>query len=319
MAERIAAVRRFSRFYTRRIGVLQEEFLGTELTLAEGRLIYELAQRERAVARELAADLGLDPGYLSRLLKGLARRNLIERRRSAEDGRRQVIALTARGRDMFAVLNARSREEIGQILGALVPADQERLVAALAEAERLLGAAPERRAPYLLRPPQPGDIGWVVQRHGALYAQEYGWDERFEALVARIAAEFIERFDPKAERCWIAEKDGANVGSVFLVRRSKRVAKLRLLIVEPSARGLGIGQRLVAECIAFARRAGYRKIVLWTNSILHAARRIYEKAGFRLVASEPHRSFGHDLVGETWELDLAPPARRGAPARRKRR
>jgi DNA-binding MarR family transcriptional regulator/N-acetylglutamate synthase-like GNAT family acetyltransferase len=301
---RVEAVRRFSRFYTQKIGVLQETLLKSPFSLTEGRVIYELGQRESATASALAADLGLDPGYLSRILRGFRQRGLVHRERSTTDGRQSLLRLTAQGQKAFAALNARSQGEITTMLGALSAADQGRLVAALQTVETLMGAPPERRAPYILRPHQPGDMGWIVHRHGALYAQEYGWDERFEALVTGVAAEFIERFDPKRERCWIAEIEGEIVGAVLLVRKSATVAKLRLLLVEPKARGHGIGGRLVEECIRFARRAGYRKITLWTNSILLAARHLYERAGFKLVREERHKSFGQNLVGETWELVL---------------
>jgi len=301
---RVDVVRRFNRFYTRRIGVLRAGLLDSPFSLAEARVLYELAHRDHPTAAGLAKDLGLDAGYLSRLLRGLERRRLIRRERSASDGRQSLLSLTGEGRRTFATLNTRSSAEVQAMLGKLSDAGQRRLVEAMRDVERLLDAAPEHKTPYLLRPHRPGDMGWVVHRHGALYAQEYGWDERFEALVATIVARFIENFDPKRERCWIAERDGEIVGSVFLISKSPAVAQLRMLYVEPSARGLGIGKRLVDECERFARDKGYRKIVLWTNSILHAARHIYEAAGYRLVAEEPHRSFGHALVGQTWELKL---------------
>lgn len=310
-AQRVAAVRRFNRFYTRRIGVLLEGHLSSPYSLTEVRVIYELAHRDETTATALAKYLDLDPGYLSRLLRKLVGLGLIEKTPSARDGRQSLLRLTDSGRDTFATLNARSAAEIGAMLDALSPAGQARLIEAMAIVEDVLGAEPEPRAPYLLRPQQPGDIGWVIQRHGLLYAREFGWDERFEALVAGVAAAFVENFDPRVERCWIAEKDGENVGSVFLARQSDDVAKLRLLLVEPKARGLGIGRRLVDECIRFARSRGYSTLTLWTGSVLTAARRIYRDAGFRLARSEPHRSFGQDLVSETWELDL-----RAAPAPR---
>jgi DNA-binding MarR family transcriptional regulator/N-acetylglutamate synthase-like GNAT family acetyltransferase len=303
-SERIEAVRRFNRFYTRRIGVLREGLLDSPFSLTQARVIYELAHRPGVTARELGADLGLDAGYLSRLLRGLREQGLVSETRSAEDGRRKLLTLSRAGKVAFATLNARSREEIGTMLGALDARDRDRLVAAMATIETTLKAEPEERAPYILRPHRAGDIGWVIHRHGALYAQEYGWDETFDAMVAHVAAEFIENFDETCERCWIAEMEGAIVGSVFLVRNTDEVAKLRLLLVEPSARGHGLGRRLVEECIAFARQVGYAKITLWTNDILHAARHIYESAGFVLVDEEPHHSFGQDLVGQTWELDL---------------
>lgn len=302
--QRVAAVRRFNRFYTQRIGVLHEAVLKSPFSLAQSRVLYELAHRAECTATGLGKDLGLDAGYLSRILGDFEKRGLLDKKPSDLDGRQNLLRLTPKGQEAFAPLHARSRNEIGAMLTALSGAEQGRLIDAMATIEELLGARPEPKAPYLLRPHQPGDMGWVVQRHGILYAEEYGWDEQFEALVAGITAKFIQRYDAKRERCWIAEKDGEIVGSVFLVKRSTTVAKLRLLLVEPKARGLGIGARLVGETILFARRVGYRKIVLWTNSVLVSARRIYEAAGFRLVDQEPHHSFGKDLVGETWELKL---------------
>ncbi|GEJ57510.1 bifunctional helix-turn-helix transcriptional regulator/GNAT family N-acetyltransferase [Anaeromyxobacter diazotrophicus] len=314
-ARRIEAVRNFNRFYTRRIGVLSEGLLHSEFTLTESRLLWELAHAESVTASELARRLDLDAGYLSRLLRGFGRRGLVKRTRSKGDGREVLLDLTAAGRRAFASLNARSEEEVGAMLAALPDGQQDHLIHSLSTIERLLDDAKGRaaRAPYLLRAHQPGDIGWVVSRHGAIYAQEYRWDLTFEALVARIAADFIDRFEPSREACWIAERDGVNVGCVFLVQWRDEatqqpvegVAQLRMLLVEPAARGLGIGARLVRECSRFARQAGYRSIRLWTNSVLTAARGIYQKEGYRLVASEPHRSFGQDLVGEIWELTLA--------------
>jgi len=301
---RVAAVRRFNRFYTRKIGILDQSYLGSGLSLSEVRVLYELAFRDGPTASELCRDLGLDAGYLSRILKRFEENGLVEREPSPQDARQSLLRLTADGEAAFAPLYHRSQQEIGALLAPLRTEEQERLVNAIETIESLLGAEPERPVPYLLRPHQPGDMGWVVQAHGRIYAEEYGWDETFEALVAGIVAQFIQTFDARRERCWIAERQGENVGSVFVVRQSDEVAKLRLLIVAPGARGLGIGQRLVSECIRFARRSGYRKITLWTNDVLAAARQIYEAADFRLVASEPHHSFGHDLVGETWELEL---------------
>jgi len=301
---RVAAVRRFSRFYTQRIGVLGEHVYDSPFSLSEVRVLYELAHRDATTAAELGRDLGLDAGYLSRILSRFEKRRLLERRRATDDGRRSLVSLTRRGHDAFAPVHARSREDIGRLLGGLPEPEQARLVEALSTVERLLGARPEPKTPYLLRPHHAGDMGWVVHRHGALYAEEYGFDERFEALVATIVARFIERFDARRERCWMAEADGEVVGSVFCVKRSPTVAQLRLMLVEPRARGRGIGARLVGECVRFARHAGYRKMTLWTNSILVAARRVYDAAGFRLVESEKHHSFGRDLVGETWELTL---------------
>jgi DNA-binding MarR family transcriptional regulator/N-acetylglutamate synthase-like GNAT family acetyltransferase len=300
----IDAVRSFNRFYTKQIGVLREGLLESPFSLTEVRVLYELAHRGEPTAAEICKDLGLDAGYLSRILRGFERRGLVLKAASKVDGRQTLLSLTAQGRKAFAPLNARSQDEVAAMLSRLSGAEQDRLVGAMRTIETLLGARPEPKVPYLLRPHQPGDMGWVVHRHGVLYAQEYGWDETFEALVAEIAATFIQRFDAKRERCWIAEREGENVGSVFLVQKSRTVAKLRLMYVEPKARGMGIGGRLVSECIRFARQVGYRKIVLWTNSVLTAARHIYKKAGFRLVRAEPHHSFGHDLIGETWELKL---------------
>ena len=300
-------MRQFSRFYTRRIGVLHEGLLGGPLSLTEGRVIYELAQAGTTTASRLAAELELDAGYLSRILRGFETRGLIERRPSPHDARQSVLSLSAPGRDAFAAMDARSQAEVGAMLDRLTDAQQERLVAALRTAERLLdGADPvEDRVPYILRPPVPGDMGWIVHRQAALYAGEYGWDEQFEALVAEIVAAFVRGFDPKRERCWIAEREDEVVGSVFLVRHTDEVAKLRLLYVEPEARGLGIGGRLVDECVRAARQFGYRRVTLWTNDSLVAARRLYERAGFELVAEEPHHSFGQDLVGQTWEKELS--------------
>jgi len=302
--QRIATVRRFNRFYTKQIGLLGEGYLETPFSLTEARVLYELAHRERPSATLLARELALDPGYLSRILQGFERRRLLTRTRSKSDGRQSHLALTARGRAAFAPLDERSREDIAAMLARLGADEQRRLIDAIRTVESILGGEPERKTPYVLRPHQPGDMGWVVHRHGALYAREYGFDERFEALVAGVVAKFVERYDPRRERCWIAEKDGEIVGSVFVVRRSRSVAQLRLLLVEPKARGLGIGERLVAECVRFARQAGYRTLTLWTNSVLRSARRIYQATGFRRVHREKHRSFGRELVGETWELAL---------------
>ena len=306
LTQRIESVREFNRFYTQRIGVLEDGYLHSPFSLAQARVLYELAHRDEPTAGELARDLALDAGYLSRILRGFERGGLLARRPSPRDGRQRLLTLTARGHEVFAPLEAASRAQVGEMLGALPEGKQRRLTAAMRDVRELLGECAEPAVPYLLRPHRPGDMGWVVHRHGVLYAQEYGWDERFEALVAEIVAAFIRDEDPKRERCWIAEREGENVGSVFLVQHPERpgVAKLRLLLVEPSARGLGIGRRLVEECIRFARQAGYHTITLWTNDVLVSARRIYEAAGFRLVHEEPHHSFSHDLVGQTWELDV---------------
>ena len=301
---RVEAIRRFNRFYTQRIGVLREGLLQTPFSLTEVRVMYELAHREEPTATELSKELGLDAGYLSRILRDLSKRELIKKRPSKSDGRQTHLHLTRKGEKEFAALNARSNDEVAAMLSKLPASEQQRVVAAIHVIEEVLGTRSEHKASYLLRPHQPGDMGWIVHRHGVLYAQEYGWDEQFEALVARIVAEFIQNFDSRRERCWIAEKDAEIVGSVFLVKESKTEAKLRLLLVEPRARGLGIGKRLVAECVRFARQASYKKITLWTNSVLDAARYIYEDAGFQLIKEEKHHSFGHDLVGQTWELEL---------------
>jgi DNA-binding MarR family transcriptional regulator/GNAT superfamily N-acetyltransferase len=304
IAQRAEAMRRFNRFYTKQIGVLHEGLVQSPFSLTEVRVLYELAHRDKVTASELATDLGLDAGYLSRMLQRFDYCGFLDKSPSRTDGRRTHLRLTPQGRDAFAPLDQRSHNEAAAMLGRFSAAEQNRLLEAMGTIEELLGPPAAAREPYLLRPHQPGDMGWIIHRHGVLYAQEYGWDEQFEALVAEIAAKFIQHFDPKRERCWIAEKDGEIVGSVFLVKQTDEVAKLRLLLVEPAARGLGIGRRLVGECIRFARLAGYKTITLWTNDVLHAARHIYEQAGFHLVDEEPHHSFGHDLVGQTWELTL---------------
>jgi DNA-binding MarR family transcriptional regulator/GNAT superfamily N-acetyltransferase len=300
----VAELRRFSRFYTSRIGVLHEGFSGSTLTLTEGRIVYEIATRQAPTAKELAADLGLDPGYLSRTLKGLEGRGLVERARSDADARASILSLSPTGMEQFRLIDARSAADVAQLLSPLSASEREDLTKALATVHRLLGGERARARAYLLRPPRVGDIGWVTFRHAVLYAQEYGWDWTFEALVAKVGAEFIDKLDPNWDRCWIAEMDGNRVGSVFLVRKTDEIAKLRLLYVEPEARGLGLGRRLVEECLAEARRIGYRRMTLWTNDVLVAARGIYASLGFELVRCEPYHGFGKDLVGETWERDL---------------
>jgi|HubBroStandDraft_3_1064219.scaffolds.fasta_scaffold18337_1 DNA-binding MarR family transcriptional regulator/GNAT superfamily N-acetyltransferase len=306
-ARPVAEVRRFNRFYTRQIGVLDEGMLDSPFSLTQVRVLYELAHRDHPAAVRIAQELGLDEGYLSRILRGFQRRGLVAARPSARDRRQTLLALTEEGRRAFATLDARSDEDVAALLARLSPSDQRRLVAAMSTIEELLGTRPEEPAPYLLRQHRPGDMGWVVGLHGSFYAEEHGFDERFEALVAEIVSSFVRQLDPRRERCWIAERHGENVGCVFLVKESEEVAKLRLFLVDPRARGLGIGKRLVAECVRFARQVGYRRITLWTQSNLDAARHIYCQAGFRLVAEEPHHSWGRDLVGQTWELDLAAP------------
>lgn len=301
---RVGEVRRFNRFWTRRIGVLREGYLESPFSLTEVRVLYELAHCEEATASELGKELGLDTGYLSRILRGFEERGMISRKLSEVDGRRSLLRLTEGGRKAFAPLDARSREDIGAMLDGLSAAEQDRLVEAMRVVEGLFGARPEPKVPYMLRQHDTGDMGWVVHRHGVLYAREYGWDESFEALVARIVADFIDDYDPAKERCWIAERDGEIVGCVFVVKESDTVAKLRLLLVEPEARGLGLGTRLVEECVRFAGSRGYEKLTLWTNSVLDAARRIYEEQGFEIVEEEEHHSFGKDLIGQNWELKL---------------
>jgi DNA-binding MarR family transcriptional regulator/N-acetylglutamate synthase-like GNAT family acetyltransferase len=301
---RVGEVRRFNRFFTRRIGVLREGLLHGPYSLTEARVLFELAHGEDISASELSHELGLDPGYLSRILVRFEQGGLLDRVISESDGRRRLLRLTAAGEDAFAELDRRSREEVSGMLEGIPERDQRRLLEATRTIEEVLGGAGSTPEPYLLRRHGPGDMGWVVQRHGALYASEYGWDGRFEGLIARIVADFIEGYDPSWERCWIAETGGRKVGCVFVVRESEEVAKLRLLLVEPEARGAGLGSRLVAECVTFARERGYRKLVLWTNSVLHSARRIYEEHGFELVDEEEHHSFGADLVGQNWELEL---------------
>jgi DNA-binding MarR family transcriptional regulator/GNAT superfamily N-acetyltransferase len=301
----VHAIRRFNRFYTRQIGVLQEHLLESQFSLTEVRVLYELAHRERVTAGELCPELGLDRGYLSRMLQNFESHGWLKTAPSPEDRRRVFLTLTAKGRKVFAPLDQKSSNEVATMLGKLAPEQQEKLLSAIRDVEAVLAPTPQTDPVYILRSHRPGDMGWVVWRHGVLYSKEYGYDERFEALVAEIVAEFIAKFDPALERCWIAERDGANVGSVLLVKKSASVAKLRLLLVESSARGLGIGKRLVEESVRFARQAGYKKIMLWTQSELTAARRIYENTGFKLVDEEKHQSWSRkDLVAETWELKL---------------
>ena len=300
----IDAVRAFNRFYTRQIGLLDEGLLQSAFSLTEARVLYELAHRDGLTATDLGRDLGLDAGYVSRLLKKFECDDLISRSTLVSDARQSSIALTPAGRNAFAPLNKGSHDQVAALLDRLPASEQDRLVKSMRTVQALLDESAEPKIPYLLRPLQIGDIGWITRRQGLLYAQDYGWDETYEALVAEILAAFVKSFDPKWERSWIAERDGEVVGSVFVVRKSPEVAKLRLLYVEPSARGLGIGKRLVEECIGFARAKGYKTLTLWTNDILTAARHIYQAAGFKLIDEERHHSFGKDLVGQTWDLDL---------------
>jgi DNA-binding MarR family transcriptional regulator/GNAT superfamily N-acetyltransferase len=318
--QQVEAVRAFNRDYTRRIGVLSQGLLGSRWSLTEVRVMYEIAHRPGVLATELAAGLDLDRGYLSRILKRFEAQRLVASAAAATDARRRHLELTAPGRRVFAPLERRARQEVSAMLGGLDEPRRHAVLEAMQVIRGALGAAAGERdtreaqsvtgAAVTLRPHRPGDMGWVVQRHGELYFREYGWNEEFEGLVAGITAEFIESFVPGRERCWIAEAGGRRLGCVFLVRQDSRTAKLRLLLVEREARGLGLGRRLVAECVRFARAAGYERVVLWTQSNLAAARHLYEEAGFVRIARQPHRSFGHHLTAETWRLDLrrTPPA-----------
>jgi DNA-binding MarR family transcriptional regulator/GNAT superfamily N-acetyltransferase len=302
----VDSVRAFNRFYTRQIGVLEEGLLKTKFSLAESRVLYELANREQPTAATVAADLGLDPGYLSRMLTRFKGLGFVSRSPSPVDARESLLSLTAKGKAEFAKLNSRSSREIEEMLAPLSPGARTRLIDAMQTIESLLNQAKQQsNEPFILRPHRVGDMGFIVSRQAVIYAQEYGWDERFEALVATIAAEFIDQFEPGRERCWIAERGGETVGSVFLVKGMEEgVAKLRMLYVEPKVRGLGIGGRLVEECIRFARERQYKRITLWTQSVLTGARRIYERNGFQLVKTQPHCEFGVQLTGENWDLEL---------------
>jgi DNA-binding MarR family transcriptional regulator/GNAT superfamily N-acetyltransferase len=301
----VQTIRRFNRFYTRQIGVLQEHLLQSQFSLTEVRVLYELAHRENITAKDLCLDLGLDRGYVSRMLQTFEAHGWIKTALSPDDRRRQFLSLTAKGHRVFDPLERRSSHEVAAMLARLSPSQQKKMLVAIRDIESVLAPSQPTATPYILRQHRPGDMGWVVQRHGELYWREYRYDERFEALVAEIVAEFIQNLDPKRERCWIAERNGENVGSVFLVKKSSSIAKLRLLLVEPSVRGMGIGKRLVEECVRFAREIGYKKIMLWTQSELAAARGIYKGAGFKLVGEEKHDSWSRkNLVAETWEVVL---------------
>ncbi len=306
LEDQISAVRRFNRFFTRKIGVLREGLLHTPYPLTEARILFELAHREGCTAAELCRELGLDAGYLSRILVRLEGQGLLVKIPSENDGRQRILQLTPEGEKAFHLLDQRSRDEVAEMLADLTREDQQRLLKAMQTIEIILdhGKGFKFSEPFYLRPPEPGDLGWVVHRHGVLYAQEYGWDESFEALVAQVVSDFVSHFNPARERAWVAEMGGEIVGSVFVVQVDETTAKLRLLLVEPRARGFGLGGRLVDECIRFARKAGYQKMVLWTNSVLVEARHIYQKKGFALVAQEENHIFGKDLVSETWELRL---------------
>ena len=302
--QQIDTVRRFNRFYTRQIGVLEGGLYRSEFSLTEARVLFELAHRNELTASTLANDLGLDEGYLSRMLKKFERCGLIKRRPAADDGRRFHLGLTDAGRQAFEPLNRAAGDLVAKLLSRLSPDEREKLTAAMGTIQQLLSPAPDTGPAYILRPMRAGDLGWIVHRQGLLYHQEYGWDETYEALAAQILSDFVRRFDPRHEASWIAERGSEIVGSVFVVRESDTLAKLRLLYVEPAARGLGIGRRLVDECISFARAKGYAAITLWTNDVLVSARRIYQAAGFKLVKEERHHSFGKDLMGQTWMLNL---------------
>jgi DNA-binding MarR family transcriptional regulator/GNAT superfamily N-acetyltransferase len=311
----VAAMRRFNRFYTQKIGVLGDGFLHSPFTLTEARVLYEVACRDKPSATELARDLGLDAGYLSRILAGFEKKKLLKRTPSETDGRRYHLSLTEKGRKAFAPLDEASRAEAVGLLQPMPAAQRDRLVGAMQTIETALGGSVAPGAAYVLRDPQAGDLGWIIHHQARLYVEEYGWNAEFEALIAEIIAQFAKHFDPARERCWVAERGGAVIGSVFLVKESESVAKLRMLYVDASARGLGLGRRLVDECVAQARAFGYKKMTLWTNDILHAARHIYLDQGFKLVKEERHHSFGKDLVGQYWELDLEAKQR---PAERRR-
>jgi len=301
----VAAIRRFNRFYTRQIGALREGLLDSEFSLTEARVLYELAQGAGSItATDIGRTLGLDPGYLSRMLRTFEERRLVQRRPSTSDARRSNLALTQKGRSAFARLDALARAEIADVLRGHSAADQRTLVRAMHSIERVLASTELEPQTLELRDPRPGDMGWVIERHGEIYADEYGWSANFEALVAQIVAQFMREHDPERERCWIAWLDEERVGSIFLVRHSENVARLRLLLVEPSARGMGVGRRLVDTCLQFARDAGYEKVTLWTNAVLDAARAIYVANGFRLVREEAHTHFGSEQLGQDWELEL---------------
>jgi len=305
LPNRIEAVRRFNRFYTKRVGALREGLLDSPYSLTEARIIYEMAHRGDCTATALRGELGLDRGYLSRLLRRLAKLGLVEKRPSPDDGRQSILSLTESGQQAFQLLNSRSRAETAALLGTISHADQFRMIKAMETIEALVAPYRSRPQSYLLRLHEPGDIGWVIHRHGTLYAEEFGWNQDFETLVAEVAAGFLKRNNSARERCWIAEMDGEPVGSAFVMEKSKTIAQLRLMLVDPKARGLGIGARMVDEALRFAGRTNYRKISLWTNANLLAARTVYRRAGFQLIESTPHRSFGHDLVGEIWQRDVA--------------
>jgi DNA-binding MarR family transcriptional regulator/GNAT superfamily N-acetyltransferase len=320
--DRIAHVRRFNRFYARQLGVLRKTYLDSPYSLAEARVLYEIAKGGAQTASDIARTLDLDAGYLSRTLRNFEKSGLITRKASASDARQSDLALTARGHKAYAPLERRSQRATADMLGRLSGADEVRLIAAMATIEGLLAGRPQHSPPqprYMLRPPRHGDFGWIVKRHAELYAQEYGWAAPFEGVCAQIIADFVNTFDDQRERCWIAELDGENVGSIMLAKDSETVARIRLLLVDPKARGLGLGRHLTAESVQFARAAGYRKITLWTHSVLTAARHIYQQAGFKLMRSEQHESWGRPVVSEYWDLELYPGHRLGRAWRTKSR
>lgn len=304
LARRVSEIRQFNRFYTKCIGALSESYLDSQFSLAETRVLYELAHREESTAKELGEILEMDAGYLSRILRSFSDRSLIRRVTSKTDARQQLIILTAKGRKEFSPLEQGARDGVAELLKPLSNEKQEQIMSAMNTIRMTLGDEIPKNNSFILRSPKAGDMGWVVQRHATMYAEEYGWDEQFESLVLGVVADYVKQHDEKKECCWIAEKDGKNVGSIFLMRQDDEIAKLRLLIVEPSTRGMGIGARLVDEVIHFARQCGYKKVQLWTNSCLHAARKIYQNVGFVLVDETPHSMFGEGLVGQTWELTL---------------
>jgi DNA-binding MarR family transcriptional regulator/GNAT superfamily N-acetyltransferase len=301
---RVAAFRRFNRFYTQKIGVLGKGYLQSEFSVGEARVLYELAQREKITASEISASLGLDMGYLSRILTKLEGQQLIRRAPAEQDARQRLIQVTPKGKKAMSTLDSRSEEQAGSLLAELTDPQQILVLQAMSQIQAALGDSQAKTEPYIIRTHRSGDLSWIAYRHAVLYSQEYGWNQPFEALVLEITAHFLKHYDPEAECCWVAERSGEILGFVLLVKRSKQIAKLRLLLVEPSARGLGIGKRLVEECIRFAREKGYKKIVLWTHSNLSAARGIYQKAGFQLVATSTHQDFGPRVTAETWELTL---------------
>jgi DNA-binding MarR family transcriptional regulator/GNAT superfamily N-acetyltransferase len=303
-AQRVAAVRHFNRFYTQNLGVLQPAWLDSPFSLTEARVLYEIRQHGGTTATAIARELDLDAGYLSRILRRFHKAGLIRRDTSPEDGRQSRLTITARGRKAFDPLEKRTERDVGALLGRLSEPEQDHLVSAMCAIETMIGAGPKTGAEIILRDPRPGDLGWVVARHGELYAQEYGWGENFEGICAQIVADFVAKYDPNCERGWIAEMDGQKVGSVFLVKDTEKVARLRLLLVDPAARGRGLGTRLTDECVRFARARGYQSITLWTHQVLTVARHVYERAGFRLTSSEARRSFGQDVVSEYWDLTL---------------